>query len=77
MSQIIETIHHGDFRSVKSLELGTAAVSREHIAQVLANSPYNFNRFDDPAVVSKILAGLMMRGKAEHGWARYTVHNEY
>lgn len=71
--QIIETIHYGDLHSVKSLEIGDRLPVREDVSQALAASPFNSHRADDDAVVSRLLAGLRLRGKAEHGWARYTL----
>jgi uncharacterized protein YehS (DUF1456 family) len=76
MAQITETIHHGDTVIRNSIEIGNEAVTRQHVSRILSESAYNSHRADDDAVISKILAGLMMSGKAQHGWARYTLENE-
>jgi hypothetical protein len=76
MAQIRETIHHGSTRIQNTIDIGMEAVNREHVRRILSESAYNSHRANDDSVISKILAGLMMSGKAEHGWARYTIHNE-
>jgi hypothetical protein len=72
MIRITETIHHGEFRRVQFIDVDGEPM-RHHIAQLLANSPYNKFAADDTSKIDRLLTSLLNGQRTELGWARYTL----
>lgn len=77
MTTIVETIHHGQYRNVRTLEIHPVNVPE--VSAWLADCPYKLNA----ARVVEALAGQLCSiaagvassrpGTVEHGWIRWEV----
>ena len=74
--KIRETIHHGDYRNVRTVDIGQA-LTFAAMSDVLTSSPYGMGKtLEDHAknrYVGKLFTDLLTAGNGEFGWARYEV----
>jgi len=67
MRTVVETIHHGNYRSVRSAPLTDFPQLRDFLQE----SPYPITNLD--AVAECAFRGLATVGRFDHGWARYEI----
>lgn len=66
MIHFTETIHHGNYRNFREQDCAT-------FREFIAGSPYNASVADSDVKMAKIWAELSLTGRAEWGWADYTM----
>jgi hypothetical protein len=52
-------------------------VTTADVAKALKNSPQLSHRADDEAVVARLTKALNNKGRAEQGWSRFTIANDF
>lgn len=72
MPVIKETITHGDYKNVNTVEIEGAPTAAD-VAKLLSQSPWNSAAADNPAKVDRILKRLLAGNRAGHGWAWFTI----
>lgn len=75
MPVIKETITHGDFKNVNTVEF-TDTLTAADVSLLLSKSPFNAAAANDPAKVNKILVRLLAGNRAGHGWAWFTIEEK-
>lgn len=77
MAQIIERIHSGTTARETVTVIGSGSlVTVADVKAALLNSPDLAHRATDSRVLGKLVRGLNTTGRAEHGWSRFTIHNQ-
>lgn len=72
MPVLKETITHGDYKNVNTVEFNGAPTAAD-VSLLLSRSPFNAAAANDPAKVNKILNRLLAGNRAGHGWAWFTI----
>jgi hypothetical protein len=79
---IRETIHHGDYRNVRTVDVPapryhSAPLTFSGLVSVLSTSPYNagwpLQKYADNGYVAQLFVNLLTKGYGEFGWASYKV----
>lgn len=74
MPVIKETITHGDYKNVNTVEF-TGSPTAADVSQLLSQSPWNSAAATDAAKVDRILKRLLAGNRAGHGWAWFTIED--
>lgn len=70
MITITETIHHGNYRSTRIMQVTT--INQITVKALLTSSPYCYTHPSESALVG-IVRDLQSTGKAEFGWSDFTL----
>lgn len=73
MIRIKETIHHGEYRSKRFVEVH--AINELTVRGILMSSPYPSTN-PNQTRLEAMIANLKEQGKAQHGWADYEIVEE-
>jgi len=71
--RVTETTHHGTYYNVAE---SFGPTPREAFLAALLTSPYNFTATLDNRYAAECLADLVLTGRGDFGWARYTLTEE-
>jgi len=71
--RVTETIHHGQYYNVAE---SVGATARDAFVAALATSPYNMTATFDNRYVAECYDDLVLVGRGDFGWARYTLTEE-